>query len=121
MKYVSLPISEVRPLPFYLAMEDYLAQHMEGEDGDYLFTWQVEPSVIYGRNQAVELAAQSMLGSAKMVLETKKHPEQLRDEVCSPGGTTIVGVKILEDLGLRSAIASAVDGTIAKSREMSQE
>lgn len=82
-----------------------------------------EAGVLNGlsRDQAVELAAQSMLGSAKMVLETKKHPEQLRDEVCSPGGTTIVGVKILEDLGLRSAIASAVDGTIAKSREMSQE
>ena len=62
-----------------------------------------------------------MLGAAKMVLETEKHPDQLRDEVCSPGGTTIVGVKILEDLGLRSAISSAVDGTIEKSRQMSKE
>ena len=62
-----------------------------------------------------------MLGAAKMVLETGKHPDQLRDEVCSPGGTTIVGVKILEDLGMRSAMSNAVDGTIAKSREMSQE
>jgi len=71
------------------------------------------------RDQAIKLAAQSMLGSAKMVLETGKHPDQLRDEVCSPGGTTIVGVKILEDMGLRSAISSAVDGTIERSREMS--
>ena len=52
MKYVSLPTPDVRPLPFYLAMEDYLAQHMN--DDDYLFLWQVEPSVIYGRNQVVE-------------------------------------------------------------------
>jgi pyrroline-5-carboxylate reductase len=73
------------------------------------------------RDQAVKLAAQSMLGAAKMVLETGKHPAQLRDEVCSPGGTTIVGVKILEDMGLRSAVSSAVDGTIERSREMGKE
>jgi len=72
------------------------------------------------RDQALKLASQSMLGAAKMVLETGKHPDQLRDEVCSPGGTTIVGVKILEDLGLRSAVSSAVDGTIEKSRQMSK-
>ena len=72
------------------------------------------------REQAIRLAAQSMLGSAKMVLETGKHPDQLKDEVCSPGGTTIVGVKILEDLGMRSAMSSAVDGTIEKSRQMSK-
>ncbi len=73
------------------------------------------------RDQAIRLAAQSMLGSAKMVLETGKHPDQLKDEVCSPGGTTIVGVKILEDLGLRSAMSSAIDGTIEKSRQMSKQ
>jgi lipoic acid synthetase/lipoate-protein ligase A len=54
MKYVRLPDDEIRPLSFYLAMEDYLVQHMEEEDEDYLFMWQVEPSVIYGRNQVVE-------------------------------------------------------------------
>ena len=54
MKYVRLPDDEIRPLSFYLTMEDYLAQHMEEEDEDYLFMWQVEPSVIYGRNQVVE-------------------------------------------------------------------
>lgn len=71
------------------------------------------------RKDSIELAAQSMLGAAKMVLETGKHPDILRDEVCSPAGTTIVGVKTLEDYGLRSAMISAVDNTIAKSREMS--
>jgi len=73
------------------------------------------------REQSVKLAAQSMLGAAKMVLESGKHPDQLRDEVCSPGGTTIVGVKILEDMGLRSAMSSAVDGTIERAREMKKE
>lgn len=71
------------------------------------------------RADSIRLAAQSMLGAAKMVLETGKHPDVLRDEVCSPGGTTIVGVRALEDLGLRSAMIAAVDDTIRKSREMS--
>ena len=52
MKYISFPTDEVRPLSFYLATEDYLAQHIEGDD--LLMLWQVEPSVIYGRNQVVE-------------------------------------------------------------------
>ena len=72
------------------------------------------------RKDSIELAAQSMLGAAKMVLETGKHPDVLRDEVCSPAGTTIVGVRTLEDLGLRSAMIAAVDNTIEKSREMSR-
>lgn len=71
------------------------------------------------RADSIQLAAQSMLGAAKMVLETGKHPDILRDEVCSPAGTTIVGVKTLEDKGLRSAMIAAVDNTIAKSRSMS--
>lgn len=71
------------------------------------------------RADSVRLAAQSMLGAAKMVLETGKHPDVLRDEVCSPGGTTIVGVRAAEDMGLRSAVIAAIDSTIEKSRQMS--
>lgn len=71
------------------------------------------------RADSIRLAAQSMLGAAKMVLETGKHPDVLRDEVCSPGGTTIVGVRAAEDMGLRSAMIAAVDSTIEKSRQMS--
>ncbi len=71
------------------------------------------------RKDSIELAAQSMLGAAKMVLETGKHPDVLRDEVCSPGGTTIVGVRAAEDMGLRSAVIAAIDSTIEKSRRMS--
>lgn len=70
------------------------------------------------RADAIKLAAQSMLGAAKMVMETGKHPDVLKDEVCSPAGTTIVGVRALEDAGLRSAMIDAVDSTVHKSKEM---
>ncbi len=60
------------------------------------------------REVAYRLAAQSLLGSAKMVLETKKHPAQLKDMVCSPGGTTIEAVAELEARGFRAAIIEAI-------------
>ena len=60
------------------------------------------------RQQAYELAAQAVLGSAKMVLESGKHPAQLKDEVCSPGGTTIRAVAQLEKNGMRSAVIEAI-------------
>lgn len=50
---------------------------------------------------AIEMAAQTTLGAAKMVLETGKHTAVLRDEVCSPGGTTIAGIHALESGGVR--------------------
>lgn len=52
MLYIALPDEKVRRLSFYLAMEEYVARHMD--DGDYFFMWQVEPSVIFGRNQLIE-------------------------------------------------------------------
>lgn len=52
MKYIALPTTEVRPLSFYLAMEEYVARHID--EPDCFFMWQVEPTVIYGRNQVVE-------------------------------------------------------------------
>ena len=52
MKYISLPTSEVRRLSFYLAMEEFVARHID--EPDCFFTWQVEPSVIFGRNQVLE-------------------------------------------------------------------
>ena len=72
------------------------------------------------RDAAIRLAAQSVLGAAKMVLETGNHPDILRDEVCSPGGTTIEGVRELEDRGLRAAMIAAVDVTAEKSRRMTR-
>ena len=73
------------------------------------------------RDVALKLAAQTMLGSAKTVLETGKHPEELKDSVCSPGGTTIEGVKVLEEYGMRGAFIAAVKASAEKSKEMGKD
>ncbi len=70
------------------------------------------------RNQAYTFAAQSVLGSAKMVLELPNHPGELKDMVCSPGGTTIEAVKVLENDGFRSSIMNAIDACIKKSKSL---
>ena len=68
------------------------------------------------RKQAYEFAAQSVLGSAKMLLETGMHPGELKDMVCSPGGTTIEAVAVLERVSLRSAVIDATRACIRKSK-----
>ncbi|MCM1157761.1 MAG: pyrroline-5-carboxylate reductase [Bacteroidales bacterium] len=68
------------------------------------------------RAQAYEFAAQAVLGSAKMVLETGKHPAELKDMVCSPGGTTIEAVRVLEERGLRSAVFEAMKACTKKAK-----
>ena len=60
------------------------------------------------RAQAYQFAAQAVLGSAKMVLDTGKHPGELKDMVCSPAGTTIEAVRVLEERGFRSAVIEAM-------------
>ncbi len=60
------------------------------------------------RAAAVEFAAQMVLGSARLILESGKHPGELKDAVCSPGGTTIQGVRKLEEAGFRGAVMDAV-------------
>ena len=68
------------------------------------------------RKQAYQFAAQSVLGSAKMLLETGMHPGELKDMVCSPGGTTIEAVAVLERENLRSAVIDATRACIRKSK-----
>lgn len=72
------------------------------------------------RDLAIKLAAQTMLGAAKMVLENGKHPMQLKDEVCSPGGTTIAAMHVLEKGGFRANLIGAVEAATLRSRELGQ-
>ena len=70
------------------------------------------------RNQAYKFASQAVLGSAKMVLETGKHPGELKDMVCSPAGTTIQAVRVLEEKGMRSSVIEAMMKCLDISRNM---
>ncbi len=82
-----------------------------------------DAGVSYGltKEQAIKLAAKAVEGSAKMVLETGIHPEKLKDNVCSPGGTTIAAVCDLEENGFRSVIQSAVRACVDRADEMSRQ
>lgn len=70
------------------------------------------------RKQAYQFAAQAVLGSAKLLLETGMHPGELKDMVCSPAGSTIEGVRILEQNGFRSAVFEALNGAAEKGKKM---
>ncbi|WP_027129188.1 pyrroline-5-carboxylate reductase [Fusobacterium perfoetens] len=72
------------------------------------------------RKMAYKFAAQAVLGSAKMVLETGMHPGELKDMVCSPKGTTIEAVEKLEECGFRNAIIQGMKACEKKSKEMSK-
>lgn len=70
------------------------------------------------RDAALRYAAQMLSGSAEMILSSEKHPEQLKDEVCSPGGTTIAGVKALEDGAFRSSVSESVISAYEKTLKL---
>lgn len=77
-------------------------------------------AVRYGlpRQKAYKFAAQALLGSAKMLLETGEHPGKLKDDVCSPGGTTIAAVAALEEAGFRNAILKACEACYNKAENI---
>ena len=90
----------------------------------YMFIEALADSVVnYGipREKAYILAAQTVYGAAAMVLETGEHPAKLKDNVCSPGGTTIAAVKALEEFGLRNALMKATDACYERSTALSTQ
>lgn len=72
------------------------------------------------RDLATRFAAQTVLGAARMVLETRQHPGALKDAVTSPGGTTIAGIQALENAGVRGGLMNAVVAATERSRQLSQ-
>ena len=70
------------------------------------------------RAKAYEYAAMMIAGSAQLYLQTKTHPGALKDAVCSPGGSTIAGIKALEDGAFRSAVMNCVIATCNRNKEL---
>ena len=83
---------------------------------DVMMEAYADAAVKYGikREAAYKMVAKTVLGAAKLQLETQKHPGVLKDEVCSPGGTTIRGVAALEEKGFRAACISSIDAVMNK-------
>lgn len=89
----------------------------------YMFIEALADGAVLGgipRDKAYKMAAQTVLGSAKMVLESGKHPGELKDDVCSPGGTTIEAVYALEKNNFRGAIIEAAESCTKKCQEMNK-
>jgi len=82
----------------------------------------IEACILLGlsRDVATELIIQTMLGSAKMLRDTGKHPVELREMVTSPGGTTIAAIRHLEEAGVRAAFLNAIDAACKRSLELAQ-
>lgn len=107
-------------------VEEYMMEAVIGVSGSgpaYAFMFieaMADGGVMKGlpRKAAQELAAQTLLGAAKMVLESGKHTGELKDMVCSPGGTTIAAVHALEKGGFRSAVIDAVAASADKAEAM---
>jgi len=82
----------------------------------------IEACILLGlsRDVATELIIQTMLGSAKMLRDTGKHPVELREMVTSPGGTTIEAIRRLEEAGVRAAFLNAIDAAKTRSEQLAQ-
>ncbi len=110
-------------------VNEYLIHAVVGVSGSapaYVFMFieaMADAAVLGGmpRAQAYQFAAQAVKGAAQMVLETGKHPGELKDMVCSPGGTTIEAVKVLEEKGFRAAVINAMQQCMAKSEALSKQ
>lgn len=90
---------------------------------DMLIEAMADAAVLLGlpRNKSYKMAAQALKGAAAMLIETGKHPGELKDMVCSPGGTAIEGVRVLEEKGVRNAMIEAVIATAEKARLLGEK
>ncbi|UOQ43611.1 pyrroline-5-carboxylate reductase [Halobacillus salinarum] len=89
----------------------------------YMFIEAMTDSAVqqgFPRDKAYKLASQAVMGAAKMVLESGKHPGQLKDDVCTPGGVTIDAVAALEESGLRSSVIQGMTACTNRARELSK-
>ncbi len=110
-------------------VSEYLMETVIGVSGSspayvYMFIEALADAAVVGgmpRAQAYQFAAQSVLGSAKMVLETGMHPGELKDMVCSPGGTTIAAVAELEMNGFRGSVMGGTLACIEKAKQMNKK
>ncbi|MGV3344701.1 pyrroline-5-carboxylate reductase [Enterobacteriaceae bacterium LUAb1] len=108
---------------------EYLIHAVAGVSGSspayvFMFIEAMADAAVSGgmpRREAYQFAAQAVKGAAQMVLESHKHPGELKDMVCSPGGTTIEAVRVLEEKGFRSAVIEAIEKCMAKSALMSRK
>lgn len=99
---------------------------LTGSSPAYVFMFieaMADAAVLSGipRNIAYKLAAQAVMGSAKMVIATGKHPGELKDQVCSPAGTTIEAVSSLEKNGFRYAVIEAMNECTKRAREIGKQ
>lgn len=109
-------------------VDEYLIHAVVGVSGSapayvFMFIEAMADAAVSGgmpRAQAYQFAAQAVKGAAEMVLTTGKHPAELKDMVCSPGGTTIEAVNVLEQNGMRSAVIEAMQHCMAKSEALSR-
>lgn len=107
-------------------VEEYLFHSVIGVSGSspaYVFKFieaMADAAVLGGmkREKAYKFAAQAVLGSAKLMLETGKHPAELKDMVCSPGGTTIEAIASLEKNAFSGTVIEAIEACMDKSRDM---
>lgn len=102
-----------------------IATALHGSSPAYIYMMidaMADAGVKYGltKKNALLLASKAVEGSAKMVMETGIHPEQLKDNVCSPGGTTIAAVCELENKGFKTAVQAAIDACVKRNNEMKQ-
>lgn len=126
-KYLNLARSVVSALgPCYRVADESLIDAVTGLSGSgpaYVFVMieaMADAGVKMGlpRDLALSLAAHTVAGAARMVIETREHPASLKDKVASPGGTTIAGLAELERGGFRAAVIDAVEEATLRSREM---